>query len=88
MDCMWCNEPHVEESARKDCYWIMPDGKRSLKIIQVPALECPNCGIFLSDSMNQKVDEALYIHDLSEYPDTLTYEELLQAPVKKLFDWK
>ncbi len=34
------------------------------------------------DSMNQKVDEALSIYDVSEYPDEFTYEQLLQAPVR------
>jgi uncharacterized YokU family protein len=88
MDCLWCNTPNVEESENKDCYWIMPDGKRSIKVLQVPAVNCPECGIYVSDSMNQKVDEALSIYDVSEYPDEFTYDQLLQAPIKKLFNWK
>lgn len=86
-DCMWCGELNAQDHF-KDCYWVMPDGRRSVKILQVPALSCSSCGLFLEDSVNQKVEDTLYISDLSEYPDEFTYAELLKAPVKPLFNFK
>jgi len=87
MECAWCNENGVKETV-KDCYWVMPDGRRSVKILQVPAVECPHCGVYVSDAINQKVEDSLYIGDLANFPDTFTYEELLNAPKIKLFDLK
>ncbi|MEW9671403.1 YokU family protein [Ammoniphilus sp. 3BR4] len=87
MECLWCSERTAEESV-KDCYWVMPDGRRSVHILQVPALSCPSCGSYLADAINQKVEDALYISDLADYPDQFTYEDLLKAPVKNIFPIK
>ena len=87
MDCTWCDESKANEDV-KDCYWVMPDGRRSVKILQVPAVCCPNCGLYVSESINNKVEEQLAIGDLSHFADQFTYEELLQAPVKNLFPYK
>lgn len=86
-ECMWCGDMTAEEST-KDCYWVLPDGRRSVKILSVPALSCPSCDKYLEDSINQKVEDTLYMCDLTEYGDEFTYEDLLKAPVKKLFSYK
>lgn len=87
MECVWCGEHAVYDSV-KDCYWVSPDGTRSLKILQVPALSCPNCGSYITEAMNQKIEESLYVSDLSAYPNEFTYSELLKAPARKLFPYK
>ncbi|MET3291200.1 UNVERIFIED_CONTAM: putative YokU family protein [Brevibacillus sp. OAP136] len=87
MECQWCNEPHTTESTQ-DCYWTMPDGKRTLRIMQIPAVDCPQCGVYISEPMNQKVEENLIMADLTGYPDTLTYDQILHAPKIRLFDLK
>lgn len=87
MECLWCGEDKAKEST-KDCNWVMPDGRRAVQILQVPALECPDCGLYLEDAINQKVEDGLYMSDLSSYPDAFTYEELLNAPKINLFQMK
>lgn len=84
VECLWCGETTAQDT-EKDCYWVMPDGRRSVQILQVPALGCPSCGSYLSDAINQKVEEQLYMCDLSAYADVFSYEELLKAPVKSLW---
>ncbi|MGG1662106.1 YokU family protein [Brevibacillus sp. NRS-1366] len=87
MECIWCNEDKVRETT-KDGYWIMPDGATSVQILRVPALECVDCGLYIEDEINQTVEDRVYSSDLSKYPNVLTYEELLKAPMLDLFKLK
>ena len=48
MNCMWCETEDVRETV-KDCYWIMPDGKLSVEILEVPAIECSNCRTYVTE---------------------------------------
>jgi hypothetical protein len=66
----------------------MPDGRRSVQILQIPAVQCSNCGTYLLDSMNEKVEVALYLGDFSNFSDTFTYDELVKAPPIRLFQLK
>ena len=79
MVCLWCKEETARETT-KDCYWVLPDGAITVEIRQVPALECDDCGIYLEDDMNEKVEAKIYTSDLTTYPQSFTYEELLKAP--------
>lgn len=79
MKCIWCESDDVRESV-KDCYWITPDGKTSVRILHVPAIDCPNCRPYVIESVVQKIEEALYWHDLSALGAVFTYEELMNAP--------
>lgn len=84
MKCIWCAKHEVKEGV-KDCHWVMPDGKRAVVIQAVPALSCEYCGTFLSEEMNQKVENLLYFSDLATYPNQFTYEELVNAPKIELY---
>ncbi|MGG4498660.1 YokU family protein [Brevibacillus reuszeri] len=79
MICVWCNEDKARETT-KECYWVLPDGASTVKILQVPAMECLDCGIYLEDDLNEKVEDKIYTSDLSGYSDVFTYEELMKAP--------
>ena len=46
MNCMWCEAEDIRETV-KDCYWIMPDGRLSVEILEVPAIECSNCRTYV-----------------------------------------
>ena len=46
MNCMWCETEDIRESV-KDCYWIMPDGRLAVQILEVPAIECSNCRTYV-----------------------------------------
>ncbi|SEN69379.1 YokU family protein [Lihuaxuella thermophila] len=87
MECVWCGKDQIEES-KQDCYWVLPDGKRSVQIRQIPAVHCESCGLYITEEMNQKVEELLYLSELSQLPDTFTYEELVNAPKIQLFKIK
>ncbi|WP_209122274.1 YokU family protein [Alkalihalobacillus sp. BA299] len=84
MQCTWCEDKEVQE-ATKTCYWVMPDGKDYVEILQIPAKFCKSCGTYLTDEMNQEIDNHLYMKDLSEYSNKITYKDLLDAPVKNIF---
>ncbi|MBD0383253.1 YokU family protein [Paenibacillus sedimenti] len=85
MNCIWCETEDIRESV-KDCYWIMPDGKSAVKIMEVPALECAGCGIYVTEGISQQVEEALYWHDVSVLGSVFRYEELMKAPrIKNIF---
>lgn len=84
MSCPWCAEVNVQDS-EKDCYWIMPDGKKAVQILQVPAIACPSCGIFVTEATSQGIDDRLYWNDVSALGSAFTYEELLKAP--RLKNW-
>ncbi|OIJ19239.1 hypothetical protein BKP45_13860 [Anaerobacillus alkalidiazotrophicus] len=84
MNCMWCENNQIKE-AKKDCYWILPDGLSSVQILQVPALSCKNCGLYLTDEMNHEIDFALYTRNLPTRKKEILYEELINAPYKATF---
>lgn len=85
MNCIWCQTEDIRESV-KDCYWIMPDGKTAVQIVDVPALTCAGCGTYVTESISQQVDEALYWHDVSALGTVFRYEELMKAPrIKNIF---
>jgi uncharacterized YokU family protein len=85
MTCIWCDTEDIKEGV-KDSYWIMPDGKSSVEILGIPAIDCPNCGSYISESMSQKVEEALYLNDVSALGSRFRYEDLIHAPrINKYF---
>ncbi len=85
MNCMWCETEDIRESV-KDCYWIMPDGRLAVQILEVPAIECSNCRTYVLESTAQQIEETLYWHDVSALGTTFRYEDLLKAPrVKNMF---
>lgn len=85
MNCIWCESEDTRNSV-KDCYWVMPDGKSAVKIMEVPALECTGCGIYVTEGVAQQVEEALYWHDVSALGTVFRYEELMKAPrIKNIF---
>ncbi|MCT8138071.1 YgiT-type zinc finger protein [Anaerobacillus sp. CMMVII] len=87
MQCMWCSNMNVDQGT-KDCYWILPDGKDAVHILQIPALVCVDCGSYLTDEMNHDIDMALYARELPKGRNEITYEELMSAPYKNIFDIK
>lgn len=87
MECVWCGEQQVTE-ATKDCYWVMPDGRRTVQILSIPALHCESCGVYLSDTINQQVEEYLSMGDLASFSGAFTFAELKNAPRIKLFELK
>ncbi|MGO4889696.1 YokU family protein [Anaerobacillus sp. MEB173] len=87
MQCTWCEKKEVQETT-KTCYWVMPDGKDYVEISQIPAKSCQNCGIYLTDEMNQEIDNHLYMKDLSDYSNSITFNDLLEAPVIDVFSLK
>ena len=85
MNCIWCQTEDIRESV-KDCYWIMPDGKTAVQIVEVPALDCVGCGTYVTENISQQVDEALYWHDVSALGTVFSYEQLMNAPrIKNIF---
>ncbi|MFC5648665.1 YokU family protein [Paenibacillus solisilvae] len=85
MNCIWCETEDARESV-KDCYWIMPDGKLAVEILEVPAIECPNCLTYVTEAVSQQIEEALYWHDVSALGTRFRYEELMKAPrIKNIF---
>lgn len=50
--------------------------------------KCINCGLYLGDTINQKVEDRLYTSGISEYSGLSTYEELPKAPTINLFKLK
>ncbi|MGE5703694.1 MAG: YokU family protein [Clostridia bacterium] len=84
MECIWCNATELVET-KQDCYWMTPDEKRTLRLLDVPAVDCPKCGVYVTEEMNQKVEQTLVIADLTNCPDTLTYEELRKLPTINIF---
>lgn len=87
MQCTWCENKEVQETT-KTCYWIMPEGKVYLEISQIPANSCQNCGTYLTDEMNQEIDNLLYMKDLLSYSNIITYKSLLEASVIDIFSFK
>lgn len=83
MKCMWCELTEMKETT-KDCYWIMPDGKASIHILQIPAVSCANCGLYLTDEMNHEIDMALYAREIDILKKEISYKELMSAPYKAL----
>ncbi|UUZ81152.1 YokU family protein [Paenibacillus sp. P26] len=79
MKCEWCEAEGLRDSA-KDCYWILPDGKTAVEITDVPALDCPGCGVYVAESVSQQVEEALYWNDVSGLGLRFSYEALMNAP--------
>ncbi|SCW71120.1 uncharacterized protein, YokU family [Paenibacillus tianmuensis] len=79
MKCMWCDAEPIRESV-KDCYWVAPDGKTAVQILEAPALDCPNCGQYVTENMSQRIEEALYLNDFSALGSKFRYEELMNAP--------
>ncbi len=84
MNCMWCDALGVTK-AKKDCYWIMPDGRSAVEILQIPAFTCKSCGSYLSDEMNHEIDIALYARELPQNVKQITYQQLMKAPYKNIF---
>ena len=85
MNCIWCESENIRESV-KDCYWIMPDGKSSVKVLGVPALACADCGTYVTEGVAQQVEEALYWRDVSALGTVFRHEELMKAPrIKNMF---
>ncbi|WP_186446256.1 YokU family protein [Paenibacillus cremeus] len=79
MNCTWCESEDIREGT-KDCYWVMPDGRSTVRLLEVPAIDCPSCGTYVTESMAQKVEEALYLNDVSSLGKEFTYEALTRAP--------
>lgn len=79
MQCLWCNEDKAKKTT-KDGYWVLPDGASTVEILQVPALECADCGLYIEDEINEEVEDRLHTSDLTHYSNVFTYEELLKAP--------
>ena len=84
MNCMWCMATEVTKTT-KNCYWIMPDGKSALEILQIPALACKACGTYLTDEMNHEIDIALYARELPKDQTQISYQQLIEAPYKNIF---
>jgi uncharacterized YokU family protein len=80
--CIWCEQEAGE--GIKDCYWITPDSRRTVEILQVPAIVCPNCNGYISEEITQKIEDALYLNDIEQLGLKFTYEELMNAPRIKL----
>jgi uncharacterized YokU family protein len=87
MECMWCCRTDAKETT-KDCYWILPDGKEAIEIVQIPAVLCVNCGSYLTDEINHDIDMALYARELPKDSKVITYLELMSAQYKSIFDLK
>jgi uncharacterized YokU family protein len=87
MECMWCDRIDAEQTT-KDCYWILPDGKDAVEILEIPAIYCQDCGSYLTDEMNHDIDMALYSRELPKGKKELTYKELMSAPYKNIFETK
>lgn len=79
MHCVWCDSENIRDGA-KNCYWNLPDGKAAVEILDIPAIDCPNCGLYVTESTAQQVEEALYWNDISALGDVFRYEELMNAP--------
>lgn len=84
MKCEWCESEQIRQSAM-DCYWITPDGKTSVEILDVPAIDCPNCSKYVTESIAQKIEEALFWNDISALGNTFRYEDLMNAPRKSKY---
>lgn len=82
MQCTWCENKDTEKST-KTCYWVMPDGKRYIEITDIPAIQCEDCGTYLTDEMNQEIDNLLYMKKITNDHLQITYQNLLDAPMKE-----
>ncbi|MFT9849681.1 YokU family protein [Aneurinibacillus sp. REN35] len=88
MKCIWCETEEAKEG-RLDCYWVTPDGKATVQIQSIPSVDCPNCyDKFVPEDTSQKIEDALYLNDISSLGAAFTYEQLLQAPRINLFNAK
>lgn len=83
MNCVWCEATNVTETT-KDCYWIMPDGKSAIEVLQIPAFSCSYCGSYISDQLNHEIDMALYSRELPIGQRNISYEDLMKAPYKRI----
>ncbi|WP_162142501.1 YokU family protein [Aneurinibacillus terranovensis] len=63
VECIWCGKEANE--GVKNCYWITPDGKKTVEILSIPAIICPHCEPYVSDEITQKIEEALYLNDIA-----------------------
>lgn len=79
MACTWCGTEEIRDGA-KNCYWVKPDGKTAVEILEVPAVDCPNCGQYVSETMAQQIEEALYWNDVSALGLRFRYDALMNAP--------
>jgi uncharacterized YokU family protein len=85
MKCIWCETEEAKEGVQ-DCYWVTPDGKKTVKIFNIPSIDCPNCyDKFVPEDISQKIEDALYLNNISTLGEAFTYEQLLQAPRINLF---
>ncbi|ERI09010.1 YokU family protein [Aneurinibacillus aneurinilyticus] len=88
MKCIWCETEAAIEGVQ-DCYWVTPDGKNTVHIQDIPSVDCPNCyDKFVPEDTSQKIDDALYLNDISSLGTKFTYEQLLQAPRINMFKAK
>ncbi|WP_047154874.1 YokU family protein [Aneurinibacillus tyrosinisolvens] len=85
MKCMWCENDEAKEGLQ-NCYWITPDGRLTVEILDIPSIDCPHChDKYVSDEDTQKIEDALYLHDISGLGKTFTYKQLMEAPRINLF---
>jgi uncharacterized YokU family protein len=86
MKCIWCNQEEATETV-KDCVWIEPQGKETLMVTNVPAIDCPTCkDIYLSDEMTEQVEEMINSVNLNKLGLHFSYEELMKSPRVSIFD--
>lgn len=79
MQCIWCNAEPIGIGLTNS-YWNTPDGKSAVEILEIPAVDCPNCGTYVTESTAQQIEEALYWNDISALGAAFRYEELMNAP--------
>ncbi|MGG1518818.1 YokU family protein [Paenibacillus oryzisoli] len=79
MPCVWCDAEATQDSV-KDCYWILPDGKKAIQITDVPAIACPACGTYVLEATSQLIEEKLYWHDVAALGSVFSYSALMKAP--------
>ncbi|UOY94419.1 YokU family protein [Ectobacillus sp. JY-23] len=80
MTCEWCGSTHVKESSNT-VFWELPDGTKTIGIIDTPCICCAECGMeYQTTEIVKNIEDQLFLINTKQLEKSLAYEELMAKP--------
>ncbi|MCH1626346.1 YokU family protein [Ferdinandcohnia quinoae] len=77
MECMWCQDINAYND-QNIVYWELPDGTRSIEILNTPCVICKNCGMeYQEESIINEIEDQLVLINTNQIENSISFEELM-----------
>lgn len=78
--CEWCSSQNVAHQKER-VFWELPDGTRTIEIIETPSIVCHDCQIlYQTEKVVKEIENQLFLINTKHLGKKISYDELMIIP--------